>query len=235
MSATNISSWYAVGLDHTSEKRKRLEGSGYFGFAAISDPDNYNPTTKPGIWIFNYVLMHKLNKGWQYGLCFSYRRDYQYNDDAPFELADPGLRQEYRARGRVEWTRKIKRYDIAITFRQEFRKFYTTDFQHWPLSYSIRSRLRFRVKAAVSSNQRHHLIGMVEGLFSADRFHKQVDKWTNYTYDDTRFVLFYTYQPQGSFVNLQLGYMYNIIGTQPVNQVHSLAVCVGFEWIRKAN
>lgn len=221
---TNIGSWIAVGI---RQELDTIEGKGwqsmtYVGLGRKSNPDNYNPFYKAGIFIANQEFHHQFHKTWQYSIALSYRRQDIYLDKPPYEYDSPNLQQEFRVYGRLSYIFRTSRIKIVPTFRQEFRKYFTPDFKNASDNFQFRSRIRIQLSANLDNKKKHRLVLSSEQLFSIGMKSKQ-NQWTDFNYRESRFSFYYSYSPKTSPFIFNIGYMNNLVGNQKVYTAHYLA------------
>ncbi len=113
----------------------------YIELGRKSDPDTYNPYHKFAILMLNEEFYNQFHKHWQYFVAFSYRKQNEYLEQAPYDLGSPNFEREFRLYSRFSYIHKTPRLKLAATLRQEFRKFYEPNFTNWSENYQLRSRL----------------------------------------------------------------------------------------------
>lgn len=211
---TNNGSWIAIGVTQDLKKSnpKGWQSISYFGLGRTSNPDNYNPLYRPGIIILNQEFKKGFHKNWESILAFSYRRQDEYSDQAPYEKSLPALKQEFRLYGRLSYIFKAGFADITPTFRQEIQKYYTPDFNHYPESFRIRSRFRLKVALPLSKSKVHRLSLYSEQLFSTSKA-SDSKGWSPFKYADSRFSVYYSLSPKSTPLTFNMGYMNNLIRT----------------------
>lgn len=200
----------------------------YIGVGRKSNPDNYDPFYKPAILVINQEFYHQFHRTWQYSLALSYRRQDEYLDNAPYEHNNPKLKQEFRLYGRFSYIFSTSRIKLVPTFRQEFRKFYSPDFQNINENFQFRSRFRLQLTANLDSKKRHRLIASSEQLFSISK-ENTPDTWTEFNYRESRFSLYYSYSPKTVPFIFSVGYMNNLVGQKNPYDVHYLAFDIVIE------
>jgi hypothetical protein len=221
---TNLSLWTALGVRQALDTANRMQSVTYIGYGQISHPDNYNPVQKPGILIINEEFYHQFNTHLQYSAALSYRNQREYTDTFPYQPDIPAYRHEFRVYSRFSFIDKNERSRLTYTFRQEFRKFFTPDFQNWDESFQLRSRLRFQYLAYLSGNKVHRLSFSAEALFAISRSIAPVKDWGPFRYRETRISLYYSFNPENIPFVFNIGYMSNFIGTGNVHVGHYLAI-----------
>lgn len=221
---TQIANWFALGL---RQELDTIEGKGwqsmsYIGIGRKSNPDNYNPFYKPGIFVVNQEFYHQFHKNWQYSLALSYRRQDEYLDTSPYEHDNPRQKQEFRLYSRISYIFSTPRIKLVPLFRQEFRKFYAPDFRNSAEDFQLRSRFRLQLTVNLDRKKRHRLIVNSEQLFSISKKNTP-DTWTDFNYRESRFSLYYSYSPTTLPLVFNLGYMNNLIGQKNPHDAHYVA------------
>lgn len=213
---TKMAGWLAVGIqqDLDTAENTKWQSVTYLGVARKSDPDNYNLFAKPAAFILNQEFKNNFSENWQYSLALSYRRQNEYSDTAPYDEMDPPLRQEFRMYGRISYEFKTLIVSITPTLRQEFRKFYAPDFESFPENFQVRSRFRLKFSFPISLDKTHRILAFSEQLFSSSQ-DSNPKEWSRFKYKDSRFALYYALSPKEMPFNFNLGYMNNIIASQP--------------------
>lgn len=216
--------WFAFGI---RQELDTIEGKGwqsmsYIGLGRKSNPDNYNPFFKPAILVINQEFYNSFHNDWQYSLGLSYRKQDEYVDKPPFEHKNPKLKQEFRLYGRFSYIFNTSHIKLVPTFRQEFRKFYTPNFQNTKDNFQFRSRFRLQLTANLDNKKRHRLIASSEQLFSINKENTS-NVYTKFTYRESRFALYYSYSPETLPFIFSIGYMNNLVGLKKHYDVHYLA------------
>ncbi len=224
----NSASWFAVGI---RQEMDTVEGSGwqsmtYVGVGRKSTPTSINPLQKSAILVLNQEFYHQFHKNWQYSVALSYRRQDEYQKDAPFYHDRPNIEQEFRLYGRIAHTFKFNRVKLVPTLRQEIRKFYTPDFKNPEEALQLRTRFRLQLKVNLDKSKQHRLIIGSEQLFATSR---DFDSWSNFTYKESRFTLYYSLSPKNIPLIFNLGYMADLIGYQHPYNVNYVAFDVIIE------
>jgi hypothetical protein len=228
MGDARTGSWIALGLRQGFDSLNTQQSMTYVGYGTKSHPDNANPFQKAGMFIANEEWYHQFAPHWQYTVALSYRRQYEYEDDPPFAAEDPGLRQELRLYGRFSYILRTRRLRFALTFREDIRKFYTPDFQHWPETFQLRSRLRGQVGINLDPERIHRVILGAEALFPVSR--SISGSWGPWGYRESRIACYYSVTPPDWHLSFNLGYMNNLLGTgRNLQSVHYMALDVVLE------
>ena len=226
---TNLGAWGAFAFRQALDTTSQKQSVTYIGYARISHPDNFNAFQKPGMLIINEEFYNQFKQNWQYSIALSYRRQPEYIDTSPFSMDDPNIKQEFRIYSRFTYLWKNSRLKFAATFRQEFRKFFTLDFEHWNESYQFRSRIRFQLAVNLDQNKIHKIIFSGEQLFSISREIVLTKTWTKFSYKESRFCIYYSLDPKRTPFIFNLGYMNNLVGSKNVYSGHYIAADVIWE------
>lgn len=224
LGSTKMASWLAVGIQQDLDTAARgWSSSTYVGVARMSSPDTYHLLEKQGVFVLNQEFKHDFHEDWEYSLAFSYRRQNEYDDHPPFEKEDPGLKQEFRLYGRFSRIFKVSSVEITPTFRQEYQKYFTPDFEVHDEKTRLRSRFRIKVAFPLTADKKHKLSFYSEQLFSTS-LQKESREWTPFAYKDSRFSLYYSLSPETIPWTINLGYMNNLVGRKNVSSGHYLGL-----------
>ncbi len=226
----NTASWFAFGIRQELDtiQGKGWQSMSYIGLGRKSNPDNYDPFFKQAIFAVNQEFYHQFHSDWQYSFALSYRRQDEYLDNPPYEHDTPKLKQEFRLYSRFSYIFKTSNIKLIPTFRQEFRKFYAPDFQNVSEDFQLRSRFRLQLAVNLDARKTHKLIASSEQLFSIS---KETDSntWTDFSYRESRFSLYYSLSPKTIPFVFSLGYMNNLVGVKDSYNVHYLAFDIVIE------
>lgn len=208
----NTASWIAIGVRQRLDTANHKQSVTYVGVGRISNPDDENPFKKSAIIVINEEFYNQFHKHWQYSVALSYRRQNEYEDVAPYEKQSNGngLKQEFRVYGRFSYILRTKNWKLVSTYRQEFRKFYTSSFKDWEENYQLRSRFRVQLTRSLDRNKKHNLVASAEALFSISK--ESNKEWTDWDYHESRFCFYYSFIPLKSSLVVSIGYMNNLIG-----------------------
>lgn len=228
MGAGNLSNWLAVGVRQELDTAKKWQSVTYLGVGRKSNPDNYNPFYKKAFFIFNQEFYHQFHRNWQYSFALSYRIQESYDIHYPYEHLNPPHKQEIRAYGRLSYLVKTNRIKFSPTIRQEFRRFFNPDFSTTHERFQARTRLNLQLTLNLDESKRHRISLGSEQLFAITK-HDDQQSWTDFSYHDSRFTLYYSMSPKNSAITLSIGYMNNLIGHSKVSSVHCFAFDLIFE------
>lgn len=216
--------WSAFGIKHKLDALGKKESMTYFGLGQKSDPDNYNLLENQAILVLNHERYHNFKPNQQYSYAVSYRRQNNYESQAPYR--SEGVEQEFRIYGRYSYTVPIAdRWKWKNTIRQEFRKFYTTDFRPTDENFQFRTRLKTQLVYNFASKNKQALALSAEGLFAISKYNTN-EKESKLGYKETRLGLYYFFQIPKTPFSMDIGYVNNLIkGYQAAKSgVHYLAV-----------
>ena len=208
----NSASWFAFGIKQALDTVHKKESTTYIGIGRKSTPDDNDPFNKMGILVLNQEFSNRYAKHWQYSYAVSYRRQTEYESTAPYDLADPSIKQEFRIYGRYTYLTGTDKLKWKTTFRQEYRKFFNPDFTKSNEDYQFRTRLKTQLNFDLGTEKVHHIIGSAEALFSTSKKYKPTSEWTKFDYKESRFGLYYSLTPQDIPFTFDFGYGYNLIG-----------------------
>jgi len=223
----NTAGWFAVGVRQELDTIKAVQSMSYIGLGVKSNPDNSNPFYKPAIIVLNQEFYHQFHKHWQYSGALSYRRQQEYSKTSPYESEDPSIKQEFRIYGRLVYVLKTSKIKLAFTYRQEFRKFYTPDFNNWPETFQLRSRFRAQFTLNLNANKTQRFICSAEALFSKSK--AATGDWSVLSYQESRFCLYYSVSPRNFPLIFNLGYMNDLLGHTAAHPVSYIAFDIIWE------
>ena len=190
---TKLADWSALGFLQKLNSKNTWESMTYLGWASKNTED-YNPLAERYAWVLNEAITHKKSKqNWKYSVSLSYQRKTKYSHDEVGHETQ-SIKQEFRTYGLLNYTFKFHRLRIVPQIRQEIRNFYTSNFAHPKDDWELRSRFRLQFIYSLDQNNIHRIIGSSEQLFVTDHHHNSHD-WSNFSYDDSRFMIFYSYSP----------------------------------------
>jgi hypothetical protein len=229
MGDAKTGSWFALGLRQGLDTSNSKQSVTYVGWGTKSHPDNRNPFQKPGMFIANEEWYHQFHPHFQYTAALSYRRQYEYGDDPPYAPESPRLRQEIRVYGRFSYIWKSRRLRLALTFREDIRKFFTPDFRNWPETFQLRSRLRGQLGINIDPARVHRIILGAEALFPVS-YNLPTSSWGIWGYKESRIACYYSVAPPDWHLSFNFGYMNNLLGTGTnLQSVHYLALDIILE------
>ena len=222
-------SWFAFGIKQSLDTLRKKESTTYIGIGRKSTPDDSDPFNKMGLLVLNQEFSNKFLKNWQYSIGLSYRRQNEYEATAPYETADPAIKQEFRIYGRYAYLTGTDKLKWKTTIRQEYRKFFNPDFTKSSEDYQLRTRFKTQLNIDLGTQKLHHIIGSAEALFSTSKRNQPVNEWTKFEYKESRFSLFYSLTPKEIPFTFDVGYGYNLIG-KGSNKVDVNILALGVTW-----
>lgn len=101
----------------------RLTTMFYIGNSWQSDPDNFNPIKKHGIFVVNQETNYNLNKHWSISIGASYRVQSEFKNVEPYQADNPDARHELRYCVRFFYKDSVGRGLFKHSFRPEYRTF----------------------------------------------------------------------------------------------------------------
>ncbi|PIB35858.1 hypothetical protein BFP72_10860 [Reichenbachiella sp. 5M10] len=224
MGVVHTAEWFALGLQQKLDAAGRIKSMTYLGMGRTSNPDNYNPSQRPSIWVLNQEVSHRYSKHWQYSLALSYRRQHRYALLPPFESETPDFKQELRFYGRYSYILENTRLKFASTLRQELRLFYTPEFHAWESNLQFRTRLKAKLTVNLDQHKTHQVLSSLEMLLSMSHSQTNQEEWDTFDYKESRFCFYYAYSPQRTPVTVHIGYMNDFIGKKVFTNAHYLAL-----------
>lgn len=216
---TNIASWLAIGIQQNLNKKETIKSATHFGTGRISNPDNYNPIYKQSIYVLNEEITNRFKENWSYSFAVSYRWQNRYKSYSPYELDLPKTRQELRFYGRFAYMDTIKKMNYSVSYRPELRFFYNPDLSSPTSSSQLRSRLRGKIDFNINSSKTHKIVTTAEFFFSTTKS----NSWSKFEYQETRLCLYYSISFPKQKIELNLGYMNNILGKTSIQSANYLA------------
>lgn len=205
---THAAVWMAVGIrqkisDHWSTAL-------YSGGSRKSDPDNYSPVRKAAIFVINQETTYTFNPQWSVALCTSFRTQNQYQQEEPFAKDKPSIKKEIRYYSRIYFKENIRKLQLALSFRPEYRTYFAEQ-HHWN---PIDTELRFRLKAQVSvplgkSNVNQFILGE-EILSATDHTVDNYAHWTHYALTEDRVSTFFRHVFKQPSIVTDVGVMHQI-------------------------
>lgn len=216
---TNAAAWIAIGVKQQMNTSNSLISTTYAGIGRVSTPNNYNLMEKASIYVINEEISHQFLPHWKYSLAASYRWQDKYESFAPYSHATPYARQEIRLYGRYSYLSNTGNLSFSTTIRPELRFFYNPDFSAYSKNEQFRSRFREKMTWNLNSLKHQKLIATVEFLFAVNKD----EKWEKFSYNDTRFCIFYSINPTEN-LTFDMGYMNDLIGKDFSKDVHYLSV-----------
>lgn len=217
-------SWFAFGLKQSLDSTQQKESTTYIGMGRKSGLDESNPMSNLAILVINEEISNHFREHWIYAYALSYRRSNLFEPYAPYEDLDPAIEQEFRAYGRFSYVTGNDGLKWKNTIRQEFRKFYNSDFSNPDETFQLRTRFKTQLNIDLGNQKIHHIIGSAEVLFSISKENYPENKWSKFGYKETRFGLYYSLSPRDIPLVFDLGYMHNIIGQSDVVDVNYVAL-----------
>ncbi|MCZ2443877.1 MAG: DUF2490 domain-containing protein [Flavobacteriales bacterium] len=220
----NLTSWFAIGLRQELDtlKNKGWQSVTYIGFGRKSNPNNYDLFYKSSIWIVNQEFYYQFHKNWLSSLAISYRRQEEYDNNAPYQQDDPRFKQEFRFYSRFTFQTQIRFVKVSTTVRQEIRTFLRPDFRLFNEALQFRTRFRLQLSFDLTKKKNHKLIFGSEQLFSIS-MENASSIWSDFNYRDSRFTLYYSYVPSQLPFSINIGYMNHLVGSNNIYTVHCLA------------
>lgn len=216
---SNIAGWVAFGMRQGLDSLDKKQLFLYTGLASMSTPQNQNLFHSPAMLIMNAEFYHQFRKKWQYSAALSYRVQYEFENDFPFEYSNPAYKQEFRLYSRFSNVVKLKKLKWVNTLRTDFRTFFQPDFQSWNEDFQFRFRCRSQLVYTLDKTENKRLVISAEPLFSISHFQSS-DSWNSFNYREIRICLFFSFKMKNAPFTFDLGYMNNII---PGDVVHYIS------------
>ena len=191
LDGSRVVGWVALGF--TQAINSRLALATYAGTSTQSSLGDYNPLGKPAISVINQEVSYQFTPHWQAVIAGSLRSQALYEEEAPYELKNPGIRQELRTYARLFFRHQHGKINWAHSFRPEYRRFYTANWQDWTTPLQIRLRLKSQFSIPLNRNQTTQLVVANELLSVIDK--RTVppaieSRWSDYRLTEDRLALF---------------------------------------------
>lgn len=219
---SKTASWLAAGVRKTLDSTGNKQALTYFGMGRISGPEaSANPFKKQAIFVLNHEIYNRYAENWQYSYALSYRRQTNYEDEAPY--SKEGVEQEFRIYGRYSYILGNSKWKWTNTVRQEFRKYFTADFTKADENLQLRTRLKSQLAYSLGAKGQKLLLS-AEALFATSLMNEPRAYWTTYQYKESRFALYYAFKIPNSPFSMDVGYMNDLIrkSDKPID-VHYIA------------
>lgn len=217
-------SWFAFGLKQSLDSMKRMESTTYIGMGRKSGLDESNPMSNFAILVINEEISNHFREHWIFSYALSYRRSNLFEPFAPYEDLNPAIEQEFRAYSRFSYVTGNDGIQWKNTMRQEFRKFYNSDFSNPDETFQLRTRFKTQLNIDLGTQKIHQIIGSAEILFSISKENYPENKWSKFGYKESRFGLYYSLSPRDIPFVFDFGYIHNIIGRSDVVDVNYIAL-----------
>ncbi len=200
LQGTNLVTWLAFTAQQAWSPR--LTTQAFAGASTQSDPDNWNPTQKFGVFVLNQETFYQLRPGWRVALCNSYRLYGNYAQAEPYDLLPIGYRQELRVYARLNYRHSVHpRWELSYTLRPEYRMFYTQQWEDLSPSTSIRTRAGVQATYTLSPRQ-----ALVLGAEAFGDTREDGLTWSPYRFTQVRAAGFWQTRPSEQTI-LNLGVM----------------------------
>lgn len=210
---TNTAFWTVVSLRQDLDTAKKWQSVTYIGHSSISGQDSYDPFKNKGIFIVNQEFYQQVHKNFQMSYALSYRNQYEYENEAPYDPRDPEFFREIRFYTRFTAMHTTPRLRLAFTTRFDFRTFFTPDWKTHRESFQFRTRFRGQATVNFTKDQVHRGIFAAEALISTKYSEIDTKTWTPFAYRDARFALTYSFSPPQHPIMYNTGFMFNLVDT----------------------
>ncbi|MCO6499866.1 MAG: DUF2490 domain-containing protein [Vicingus serpentipes] len=221
---TRLVGWEAVGIHQalTSSGDKTIFA--YIGIGTESRPDDFNLLERPGIFVSDQKFQHRFHPHFKYNIGLSYRSQHHYAGQLPYEHESPGKVNEIRTYSTLAWITSLKKLKWEISFKEEWRNFFTTENEEPQYPIKLRSRLKSKWKWSLDQQKKHSLIFQTEVLFSLGKGNSMDTTWSKFHYTDCRLSAFYTYTFDKHPLVLEIGYMNELRGVEMNEDISVIAV-----------
>ncbi|ASE64074.1 DUF2490 domain-containing protein [Chryseobacterium indologenes] len=217
--------WSAFGVKRQLDSLGKKSTMSYIAIGRKSSPDNDNLFSKQAIFVVNHEFYHSFAPHQQYSYAISYRRQPQYESEAPYEKES--TEQEFRIYGRYAYTFDLgKRFKLKNTVRQEFRKFFDAGFHQVEEDFQLRTRIKSQLTYNLSPKNNQKLALGAEALFSISHMNEPDAQWNSFGYREMRLTAYYMFSIPHSPFTVDIGYMDDLIrGSESIHHggVHYVA------------
>lgn len=201
--------WSAIGLKMPLDTLKHKGSMTYVGWGRKSDRNQMNPFKNQVIWGLSHEIYRSFSPHQQYAYGISYFHLTIYDQDV-FNKRERA-EQEFRFYGRYTYSASLgKRWIWKNTLRQEFTKFFMSDFGAASTNFQLRTRVKSQLTYALSAQKNHYLIFSIEELFAINRNHSK-QKWSPYKDKETRVGLYYQFHWRKVPIVTDIGYANDLI------------------------
>ncbi len=206
----NNAFWGAFGVKRQLDSLGKKQALSYVAIGRKSSPDNHSLFSKQAIIVLNHEIYHSFAPHQQYSYALSYRRQPHYESNAPYEKEN--TEQEFRIYGRYAYTFDLgKKWKLKNTVRQEFRKFFDTDFHKAEEDFQLRTRIKSQLTYNLSSKNNQKLALSAEALFSISHLNEPDSEWNSFGYREMRIAAYYMFTIPDSPFTVDIGYMDDLI------------------------
>ena len=206
----NTAFWSAFGVKRELDSLGKKQTMSYIAIGRKSTPDNDNLFSKQAIFVLNHEVYNSFAPHQQYSYAISYRRQPQYESDAPYEKEN--TEQEFRIYGRYAYTFNLgRKFKLKNTVRQEFRKFFDADFHKVEEDFQLRTRIKSQLTYNLSPTNNQKLAISAEALFSVSHLNEPEQHWNSFGYREMRLSAYYMFNIPHSPFTVDIGYMDDLI------------------------
>lgn len=206
----NTAFWSAFGVKRELDSLGKKQTMSYIAIGRKSSPDNDNLFSKQAIFVLNHEVYNSFAPHQQYSYAISYRRQPQYESDAPYEKEN--TEQEFRIYGRYAYTFNLgRKFKLKNTVRQEFRKFFDADFHKVEEDFQLRTRIKSQLTYNLSPTNNQKLAISAEALFSVSHLNEPEQHWNSFGYREMRLSAYYMFNIPHSPFTVDIGYMDDLI------------------------
>lgn len=220
--------WSAFGVKRQLDSLGKKQALSYIAIGRKSSPENDNLFSKQAIFVLNHEVYNSFAPHQQYSYAISYRRQPQYESEAPYDKEN--TEQEFRIYGRYAYTFDLgKKLKLKNTVRQEFRKFFDADFHKVEEDFQLRTRIKSQLTYNLSPKNNQKIAISAEALFSISHLNEPQPQWESFGYREMRIAAYYMFNIPNSPFTVDVGYMDDLIrGSNSIHHggVHYLAADV---------
>lgn len=210
---TNTAFWTVVSVRQDLDTARKWQSVTYIGYSSVSGQDDYDPFKNKGILVLNQEFYQQVHKNIQLSYALSYRNQYEYEEEAPYDPRDPEFFREFRLYTRITAMHTTPRARLAFTTRFDFRTFTTPDWQTHRETFQFRTRFRGQLTINFTKDKVHRGIFAAEALISTRYSEIPQKRWSPYAYKDARMAATYSFSPPNHPIMYNTGFMFNVIDT----------------------
>ncbi len=210
---TNTAFWTVVSFRQDLDTAKKWQSVTYLGVSSVSGQGSYDPFQHKGIIVLNQEFYHQIHKNFQMSYAVSYRSQYEYLEEPPYDPRPQEFFREFRFYTRLIASHAPPRVRFAFTTRFDFRSFTTPEMKTHRETFQFRTRFRGQVILNLTKDKVHRGIFAAEALISTKYSEIPSPTWSPFAYKDARFALTYSLSPKNHPIIYNTGFMFNLIDT----------------------
>ncbi len=215
MGEVRLTGWAAVGATQRLDTAGTWQWSGYLGHGRSAAPDGGTPWQRPAILVIDQLVTYRLAPHWQLGLGASFRSQWRYASEEPFEPIAP-VRDEERLHARVVLQVPLAGWRMQVAVKEELRRFCTPDLKPWDQDVEWRNRLKLQADHDLDAAGMRKVVLSMEEPFAMDHQRQVADAWTALGYRETRLAAYLVQRLAHGGIDLSFGGMADLVrGAHP--------------------